>query len=240
MDEPASRLARLIIVISMLPCLGSCGDEEAAVPSEPASAEPVTDAPREPAETQPASWVTINSNPPRLASASGEPPPETAPAGSGTSDRPPAFEPLRDAVGGERTRYAALDDRILEYEIVKVAVTRITTRVVVYAEGKPLGLPATRDDAPDHDPVARHARRAGARTSVRRETIECAGRTWDTLLYEDRWRDEDIDYVRRTWVCEDVPVFGIVRMDLLGNHELETQLTLIDHETPEPAGTSDP
>ena len=47
------------------------------------------------------------------------------------------------------------------------------------------------------------------------------------MLYEDRWTDEQIHYVRRTWVSRDAPVFGVIRMELHGDGVLEARLKLI-------------
>ena len=50
----------------------------------------------------------------------------------------------------------------------------------------------------------------------------------DAICYEDRWVDEDIAYVRRTWVNPQVPVFGTIRMELYGDGVLEARLELVD------------
>ena len=54
------------------------------------------------------------------------------------------------------------------------------------------------------------------------------GKIWDAWLYEDRWIDEGIHYVRRSWVSETAPVFGLLRMELHGDEALEAQMELTD------------
>jgi hypothetical protein len=154
----------------------------------------------------------------------------SAPAhSSAATTRPasaPAFQPLTDAAVGEWAEYAVLDDRVLRYDVVERTASVVTTQVTVRQGGKPLGLPASRRDPADLDPPARQAEAVGAdRTSTRAE-IDVAGRTWAATLYEHRWTDEDVQYLRQTWVSPDVPVFGTVRMALYGDGELEARLEL--------------
>ena len=40
--------------------------------------------------------------------------------------------------------------------------------------------------------------------------------------------DEEIRYVRRTWVNTQVPYSGIIRMDLHGDGKIEARLVLVD------------
>jgi hypothetical protein len=63
--------------------------------------------------------------------------------------------------------------------------------------------------------------------------IGAAGRNWSALLYEDRWTDEEVQYVRRTWVSTEAPLFGILRMQLRGDGELEARLELKAFGKPE-------
>ena len=53
-----------------------------------------------------------------------------------------------------------------------------------------------------------------------------AGRSWGAVLYEDRWTDEGVSYVRRTWVHPEVPVSGTLRLELYGDNVLEARLEL--------------
>ena len=139
-----------------------------------------------------------------------------------------SFTPLRDAVVGEQARYVAMDNRILEYRVTEVTTSDVTTRVVVLDQGKPLGQPATRVDGRDTDLLAAEAGRVKAQRRASSETIQATGRTWEATCYQDRWIDEGVSYVRRTWVSPAVPVFGIIRMELHGADRLEARLELVD------------
>ncbi len=120
-----------------------------------------------------------------------------------------------------------MDSRVVGYRVVRVGAGTVHTRVTVFDHGKLLGQPATRQDAQEIDPVAREALKHEADRTGRRAKIDAADRTWDAICYEDQWTDEAVEYVRRTWVSAEVPVFGTIRMELWGNGELEAKLELI-------------
>jgi len=148
----------------------------------------------------------------------------------GQSIQPEAIEPflpLAHAVQGQWVEYAACDSRTLRYEIVKTGASTVTTRVIVHHHGKPLGQPALRQDPRQLDPLARAATAVGAARRQTRTTIEAAGRRWPVILNEDRWIDEQVRYLRRTWVSDQVPLFGTVRMELYGDDTLEAQFELV-------------
>ncbi|HSW47090.1 MAG TPA: hypothetical protein VLM89_16115 [Phycisphaerae bacterium] len=151
---------------------------------------------------------------------------EEARPDAGDVDGVPVFEPLADAQVGEWARYGALDSAELIYRVVRAEAATVRTEVVVYEGGRPLGLPTVREDMRTWDPPASLARGVGARRIARRCTIEVAGRPWDALLYEDRWTDEGIAYLRRTWVSQASPVFGTLVMELHGDDALEARLEL--------------
>ncbi len=119
-----------------------------------------------------------------------------------------------------------MDSRTLRYEITDVAIDTVKTRVVVIDRGVPIGEPATREDQRDFDPPARQAEIARATRQMTPVQIDAAERRWNALLYEDRWTDEEIAYVRKTWVSADAPVFGTIRMELYGDESLEARLEL--------------
>jgi hypothetical protein len=145
----------------------------------------------------------------------GDPATATAPAAPDV----PEFHPLRDARAGEWAMYQALEGRAIRYEVVEVG-HKIKTRITVFADGKRVGEPAVREDPPDFDPLRRDAECPGVSRTIAPRTIRTAGREWEALLHEDRWVDEDeVHYVRRTWVSAQAPVFGIVRMELYGSTE---------------------
>jgi len=156
----------------------------------------------------------------------GESPPPEHDADSQPAPIAP-FLPLADAVEGEWALYAAMDSRAVRYEITRVTTTTVMTRVTVRDHGKPLGLPAVRQDPRALDPVARQADAVTADRRPIDAIIEAAGRPWNATLYEDRWTDEEIRYLRRTWVSPQVPVFGMIRMELYGDDVMEAKLELI-------------
>ena len=102
----------------------------------------------------------------------------------------------------------------------------LTIEVTVFDPNKPLALPATRKERRDLDPLDAQARPAGAERSASETNLEAAGRAWDAVVCEDRWTDEEIHYVRRTWVSAQAPVFGTIRMELYGDNILEARLEL--------------
>jgi len=139
----------------------------------------------------------------------------------------PTFEPLADAEVGEWVRLRAMESREIRYEVVRAGAATVTTRVAIFENGKPLGLPSMREDMRNWDPLAASARSTKAVRSANRATIETAGRSWDALLYEDRWTEEGVSYVRRTWVHPEAPVLGTLRMELKGGTAVESRLELI-------------
>lgn len=138
----------------------------------------------------------------------------------------PAFEPLADAEVGEWVHLAAMGLRELRYEIVRVGAAAVVTQVLVLQDGKPLGLPTEREDMRNWDPLESAARGVKATRSLSRGQLETAGYSWDCLIYEDRWTEEGVAYVRRTWVHPEAPVLGMLRMELLGDNVLEARLEL--------------
>lgn len=138
----------------------------------------------------------------------------------------PAFEPFTEVTEGEWAAYAALDGREARYDVMKAGPGVVNVRLALREGGLPLGLPAIREELRDLDPLVRQAAAMRPRRSARPATIEAAGQTWDAILYEDRWIDEEVAYVRRTWVSSKVPVYGIVRMELTGDGRVEARLEL--------------
>jgi hypothetical protein len=146
----------------------------------------------------------------------------------------PEFLPLLDATAGEVVVYIDLNGNTLRYEVETVDASDVTTRVTMRdQDGQPLGQAAVRRDRRSDDPLARHAARTQASRSARPEPIESGGRRWEAILYEDRWVDEEIHYVRRSWVSSAAPVFGLIRMELAGDGRIEARLEL--RETLSPA-----
>lgn len=138
----------------------------------------------------------------------------------------PAFQPLADAKAGEWAEYGTFERRHLRYEVVEAEAARINTRVRITEAGHPVGEPANREDRPDYDPVTDRDAYHQPEITCEQENVILAGRSWDSWCCESRWIDEDVHYVRRTWVNQEIPVFGILRMELRGDGQLEASLEL--------------
>ena len=183
--------------------------------NDAASAQPVVSVPESPRNTPLAPYTGTDPSKPPTPQAINKP-----------NSTVPAFQPLRDAVAGEWVTYATLDSGELRYAIRNAKAAIVQTEINTKNQGKPLGQPVIRDDQRDTDPLTLWTGCRKADRSMTQTTITAAGRTWEAMLYEDRWTDEDIAYTRRTWVSEQVPVFGIIRMELRGNTRLEARIDL--------------
>jgi hypothetical protein len=137
----------------------------------------------------------------------------------------PPFLPLANAKVGEWGVYDALNSQQLRYEVLEVGLTRVKIRVTASLDGRQLGMPAIREEPRDDDPLAWEIP-AGASRQTTPVTIRTAGREWNATLYEDRWIDEGINYIRRTWVSPDAPIFGMIRMEMTGNGQVEARMEL--------------
>jgi hypothetical protein len=154
-------------------------------------------------------------------------------AAEGSSSKPastqpavPAFLPLGDAAVGEWAEYTSLVGWTIRHQVVEAQPGRVVVEVEVSGPEGRIGLPSRRTESRDSDPLADQAQRVDARRQLSRSRVDAAGTSWDALLYEDRWTDEEIAYVRRTWVSPAVPVFGTLRMELYGDGELEARIEL--------------
>lgn len=136
----------------------------------------------------------------------------------------PPFRPLADARVGEWAEFAALDNRTLRYEIVRADDAGVGIRIALTQQGRPLGLPAIREEPRDFDPCAKAAAKASRHAEP--AVVQADGQTWQATLYEDKWVSEDVQYLRRTWVSRNAPVFGTIRMELYGKGELEARQEL--------------
>ncbi|NLX23690.1 MAG: hypothetical protein GXY55_18710 [Phycisphaerae bacterium] len=138
----------------------------------------------------------------------------------------PSFEPLADAKAGEWARFVALESYEILYEVMHAGMVSVDVQVTVLMNGRPLGLPAGREELRDYDPVATFTRGRRAERASHAAVIEAAGRSWDVTVYEEQWTDEGVRYLRRTWVSPAAPVFGMVRMEQYGDNDLEARLEL--------------
>lgn len=141
----------------------------------------------------------------------------------------PDWRPLLDAAAGEWVEYDTLDDRRIRYDVLKSAPSGVVIRITIRQAGRTWGEPALREDDPTWDPIGAEAQRRKATRSIAGEAVQAAGRKWEATVYEDRWVDEEIRYVRRTWVNPQVPYTGIIRMELHGDGKLEARLVLVDY-----------
>ena len=212
------RFAIILSVFLLVGCDQATPESGAGTSSPPPESDVVREVAGEPEvkATESADGQTGSPAPPVLPVSDRPSRPELAP-----------FQPLADAVVGERCRYRTLDGLELSYKITAVDSVTVRTQVMVRSQGRLMGQPTEREDPLDHDPVAEQADRVDANRTTSAETISAAGQRWPCTLYEDRWTDEAVNYVRRTWVSAAAPVFGIVRMQLLGDDKPEATLELI-------------
>lgn len=139
---------------------------------------------------------------------------------------PAAFQPLADARPGEWAEYRTLEHGRLRYEVVEVGAARVRTRVHLTKGGQPLGEPAIREDRPEYDPVLHRDAYHQPEITCESQKLDLAGRSWDARRCESRWVDEEIHYLRKTWLSAEAPVYGLLRMDLYGDERLEASLEL--------------
>lgn len=229
----ARRRMMAAVVGALLALSAGCDRGQPGSRPAPPASTPAAQAP--PSETAPAKAPpdgsaeveTALAQVPPAAVTPGEAVPNSTPTSTGPTDPVDLpFRPLAEATTGEWAVYATADGRKLRYDVARVTGAAVTTRVTVYDQGKPLGLPALREDPRDYDlPAVQPAVKPVERRTAR-ETIDVAGRSWNATLYETRWTDEGVAYVRRLWVSEEAPVFGLVRMELTGDGTVEARLEL--------------
>lgn len=146
------------------------------------------------------------------------------------AEKPAPWLPLADAAPGEWAEYETLEGHRLRYEVTRVTSYEVLTRVTFRESGRTWGEPAIREDDPQVDLLAGEAERRQAHRRVAEETLDgAAGRSWQATLHEAHWSDDDLPYVRRTWVHPQVPYMGTLRMELHGDGRLEARLTLVDY-----------
>lgn len=144
------------------------------------------------------------------------------------SEGPPPYTPLRDAKAGEVAAYRDLAGQTVRYRIASVGDLTVKTEIAVFdAAGRPVGHAVTREDRRDLDPLRRQASRMPTGRTAMATTVEVGGRRYDATLYEERWSDEGVAYVRRSWVSPEVPVFGLLRMELVGDTTVEARLEYV-------------
>ena len=201
-------------------------DLTASAVAPPATTPPATPPAGKDASPDPASAASQT-----VAYSPAEIPPGNDPPAPSESVSPNSLSPCRPETElrpGDWAMLAAQEGRQLRYEIVEVAPDAITTRVEVFLEGRPQGRATLRRDPCASDLIPPPTSNASAERQVTEADCEAAGRRWRCFRYEDRWTDEDVTYVRYTWVSDEAPLFGIVRMELHGDDTREAELELID------------
>ncbi len=228
----AEDLIALGLAVTLIAAAGCRRDEPPAPPEEHTQTEPASPTSESaPAPARPPSGDLSAAGPsltaPRTQPTASQP--DTQESAEPTLPTPPTLHPLADAIKGEWALYAALDEQTLRYRITRVSTLDVDIRVTVERAGRPVGFPATRTDPRRFDPMDLWPDHPGRERSVKESTARAAGRDWTALLVEDRWTDEDVRYVRRTWIAPEVPVFGLIRMELFGDDVLEARLILEEH-----------
>ena len=145
------------------------------------------------------------------------------------------WQPLLRAKPGDWVEYQSLENLRLRYEVQKVTSSQVTTQVTVHQAGRDWGTPAFREDPIQIDFLEQTAMRNKAERTRTSATIEAASRHWECWLYEDRWSDEEVSYIRRSWVSSQVPYSGLIRMELHGDDQLEARLELVAYGMSAPA-----
>ncbi len=156
---------------------------------------------------------------PEVVATTGPKPAAQPPASSG-------FRPLSDARVGEWAEYTAHQQRTIRYEVLAAAPSAIRVRLTVTQDHKALGLPATREEDPGDDPFVLRGPQAGGQRTTRRQALQAAGRTWEATCHEDRWTEEGVAYVERTWISNQAPVYGLLKMIKTGDGTVEASMEL--------------
>ncbi|MGB9625728.1 MAG: hypothetical protein ACPMAQ_12800 [Phycisphaerae bacterium] len=137
--------------------------------------------------------------------------------------------PLADARVGEWCRYRMRDDQTEEVRVTAIDAGIVGIELKMFRQGKPLGRPTIRPERADEDPIAAHARRVDAQVVVADAAVESAGRRWPCRVVTESWLDEGVRYVRRTWYCQALPVYGIVRMEQTADGQPAASMELMDY-----------
>jgi hypothetical protein len=163
----------------------------------------------------------------RLGAATSPAPASTRPAAASAPSL--RLLPLADAKAGEWCRYRMRDEQMEELRVVSVDPGAVEVEVKMFRKGKPLGLPATRQERSDEDRITAHARRVGAEVTTSESPIEAAGMRWPCRLITEAWTDEGVGYVRRTWYHDAAPVYGMVKMEQAADGQPVAFMELVDY-----------
>ena len=185
-------------------------------------------------ETKPVQEVvdTPDRDIPRLAETPKEYAPTTQQHPVAATDSAPTemarLTPLQNATVGDWALYQMLGDQRMALRMVGQAGREVTLEVEMIIDSKPLVLPAVRNEPRDLNRPRQHALRVKAQLTVTQERIEAAGRRWNVRRLDAVWTDEEIHYRRTTWIAEDAPIYGVVRMIQTADNEPVATMKLIE------------
>jgi len=155
--------------------------------------------------------------------------PDTQPSTGPATQPDPEHEwikPLMDAAVGDWVAYRTINGG---QHLRVTHLTRLLAEVEVRSQydGKMVGLPAIRSLRQDSDYALDFADSDGAAVEFGRETIAAAGRRWDCRLTIARWNSGSTSCERRIWMHREIPVYGMVRMELRAGGRLTAQMELV-------------
>ena len=142
--------------------------------------------------------------------------------------KPLTLTPLTDAQAGDWARYQMMGNQRMSLRVTKTTDSRVTIEVEMIIAGKPLVLPAVRVEPRDLNRPRQHARKHDARLTVTPDAIEIAGRRWNARRLDASWTDEEIRYRRITWIADDAPLYGVLKMTQTADGEEVASMQLIE------------
>jgi hypothetical protein len=140
----------------------------------------------------------------------------------------PDFRPLADAKAGEWCRFGLRDEQVEELRVKGIEGDAVAIEVRMFRAGQPLGLPAVRVERASFNPLRQHESRLTIAVTTEPATVEAAGYSWPCRLVTETWIDEEVPTVRKTWICEAAPVFGIVRSERYDEGKRVAFMELLD------------
>lgn len=168
--------------------------------------------------------------------------PTTQAGASGLAGRDLQIEriaPLASAREGDWVRYRLVEG---EERIRLLHKTRLLAELEVqtFLFGKPVGLPAVRTVRQDFDYAVDAAANDAATLRALQDTTDAAHRRWRCRLTVATWTRDDHACERRVWSHPDVPVYGVVRMELRVDGRIAATMRLTDFGRGSPATEAAP
>lgn len=166
--------------------------------------------------------VAMNPLPPTQPAAPQE---SASPPASTTRSSPHRITPLLHCDVGDWVVYESPSgvERV-ELTHRTLLLAELEVRTVLY--GRLVGLPAIRTVRLDSDYAIDVARDDGGDLSESEDTIDAAGRRWRCRRTVSRWTRDGLRCERRIWMHPDVPIYGVVRSELLVNDRLTARMKL--------------